>query len=201
MACAALCRKEQSGPRAAVAKLLHDPRPMVRLRIALALADQHDIEAVPVLIDLLAELPPAGRAPIEAFLQQLAGEWAPTLNLPDDDVSRKTRRDAWAAWRRNTEGSALLAEFRKRTLTPVEQDKLLALIHNLGDDTFVVRERQRRPRAHGPRLCPCSAEATHGTDLETRWTGIRRPPRWNRPARTCIPYGGCSKTNGRRGPR
>ena len=148
MAGAALCRKEQPGPRAAVTKLLRDPRPMVRLRIALALADQQDIEAVPVLIDLLAELPPAHRAPIEAFLQQLAGEWSPTLSFQgDDDVSRKTRRDAWAGWWRNTEGAALLAEFRKRTLTQAEQDRLLALIQNLGERHLRhPRAGQRRPR-------------------------------------------------------
>jgi HEAT repeat protein len=168
LAGAALCRKEQPEQRPAVRKLLRDSRAMVRLRVALTLADQQDVEAVPVLIDLLAELPQVHRAPIEAVLQHLAGEWAPNPSLQgDDDVSRKTRRDAWAGWWRNTEGSALLAEFRKRTLTPAEQAKLLTLIRNLGDDTFVVREQATADLvAYGPLAVPLLREAARGTDLE-----------------------------------
>jgi HEAT repeat protein len=168
LAGAALCRKDQPEQWPVVRKLLRDAKPMVRLRVSLALANQQDVEAVPVLIDLLAELPQVHRAPIEAVLQQMAGEWSPNPALQgDDDVSRKTRRDAWAGWWRNTEGPALLAEFRKRTLTPAEQDKLLTLIQNLGDDTFVVREQATADLvAYGPLALPLLREAARGSDLE-----------------------------------
>ena len=149
-------------------RLLHDTRPMVRLRIGLALADQQDVEAIPVLIDLLAELPQPHRGSIEAILQPLAGEWSPNPGLQgDDDISRRTRRDSWAAWWRNTEGSALLAEVRKRTLTSGDQAKLLSLIHDLGDDVFVVREQASAElAAYGPLAMPLLREASRGTDLE-----------------------------------
>ena len=76
-------------------KLVHDARPAVRLRAALALAREPDVEAVPVLIDLLAESPPAQCQQIEEALRELAGEWAPHVTLTtDDDVSRRSRRQA-----------------------------------------------------------------------------------------------------------
>src|SRR5262245_44855333 len=64
-----------------VRKLLHDPAPDVRLRTALELAEAHDAEAIPVLIDLLADLPAEKRRGAEEFLQQLAGEWVPAMSF------------------------------------------------------------------------------------------------------------------------
>jgi HEAT repeat protein len=78
--------------------LLRDPSSAVRLRAALALAESNDAEAVPVLIDLLAELPSEQRRPVEEFLTQLAEEWAPAVEFKgEDEIARKIRRDAWAA--------------------------------------------------------------------------------------------------------
>src|SRR5262249_20833321 len=86
-------------------KLLHDPDPGVRLRTAWALAEPHDAEAIPVLIDLLADLPAEQRRRVEDFLQQLAGELAPAMNIQgEDEEAHKARRDAWAAWWKNVEG-------------------------------------------------------------------------------------------------
>jgi HEAT repeat protein len=82
-----------------VRKLLKDSAPGVRLRTALALAEAHDQEAVPVLIELLADLPIEQRKRVEDFLQGLAGEWAPALNFAgEDEIGRKIRRDAWSIW-------------------------------------------------------------------------------------------------------
>ena len=53
----ALCQSAGGAVRLQVRKLLQDPEPAVRLRVALALARSRDKEAVPVLISLLAELP------------------------------------------------------------------------------------------------------------------------------------------------
>src|SRR5262249_12736316 len=106
----ALARATPPEQMPAVPKLLHDPAPDVRLRPALALAETHDAEAIPVLIDLLADLPAEQRHPIEEFFQQLAGEWAPAVNFRgEDEIARKIRRDAWASWWKNIEGQSLLA--------------------------------------------------------------------------------------------
>jgi HEAT repeat protein len=164
----ALCRKDRPEQWPAVRKLLRDPKPGVRLRAALALAGQQDAESIPVLIGLIAELPPAQRNQAEEVLQQLAGEWAPNLSLPgDDNISRRIRRDAWAAWWRNTGGPALLAEFRKRTLTPAGQEKIQALIGQLGHDSFAIRERAVTDLvAYGYLATPFLREALRGTDPE-----------------------------------
>jgi HEAT repeat protein len=164
----ALCRADRPEQRPAVRKLLHDPSAGVRLRAAMALARQQDAEAIPVLIDLLGELPAAQRRPAEEVLQELAGEWAPGLaHLKDDEISRRICRDAWAAWWRNTNGPALLAEFRKRTPTPADRQKIAALIDKLGADEFPVRERASADLvAYGPLAAPQLGEAAHGADLE-----------------------------------
>jgi hypothetical protein len=109
--------------------LLRDPSSAVRLRAALALAESNDAGAVPVLIDLLAELPSEQRRPVEEFLTKLAGEWAPVVPFRgEDDISRHIRRDAWAAWWRNTDGPALLALIGKHTLTAEKRAHLAGLI-------------------------------------------------------------------------
>ncbi|HXG12587.1 MAG TPA: HEAT repeat domain-containing protein [Gemmataceae bacterium] len=97
-AAAALCQAGLAEVRPAVRKLLHDPEPAVRLRVALALAADREKEAVPVLISLLAELPPGQAEQAESFLHQLAGERAPKVTLGRDEASRQKCRDAWAAW-------------------------------------------------------------------------------------------------------
>src|SRR5262249_45155877 len=88
MAIDALCRKDQPDQWPAVRRLLNDPKSSVRLRAALALASQQDPASIPALIDLLADLSPEQRRQAEEVLHNLAGEWAPNLNLAlDDDVS------------------------------------------------------------------------------------------------------------------
>jgi HEAT repeat protein len=124
-----------------VRKLLKDPAPGVRLRAALALAEAHDAEAIPALIELLAELPAEQRHRVEEFLTQLAGEWAPAANFQgEDEIARKIRRDAWAAWWRNVEGPSLLAALRKRTLTPEDRTHIRDLLAKLGSEDYATRE-------------------------------------------------------------
>jgi HEAT repeat protein len=95
-AAAALCRAGDHEP-AAVRKLLHDPEPTVRLHAALALAAVKEKEAIPVLIDLLAQLPPGPAWLTEAALLHLADGTGPTVALGPGDAGRRCR-DAWAAW-------------------------------------------------------------------------------------------------------
>ncbi len=83
----------------ALLKLLKDADPTVRLRVGLALAGK-DREAVPALIDLLAEarLTPQEVGLIEDFLYRLADD-KPTPAVPaNDPASRRKYRDSWLAW-------------------------------------------------------------------------------------------------------
>jgi HEAT repeat protein len=151
-----------------VRKPLRDPNPQTRLRAALSLAAQQDQEAIGVLIELLAELPAGQSRLAEQALQALAEEWAPTPALTrDDEVSRRIRRDAWAAWWRNTDGPALLAAFRQRTLSPEQTDQVRSLIAQLGHKVYTKRESAAADLvALGPSVVPLLRQALQVADLE-----------------------------------
>lgn len=136
-----LCQAGAVEHRPAVRRLLQDPKPAVRLQAGLALARANDGEAIPVLIALLAELAPEQAKPVEEYLTQLAGEW--TLNVPAgaDSLSRRLRRDLWTAWWRSTDGPVLVEEFRKRTPSDAERDKIQGLIRQLEDYNPEAREK------------------------------------------------------------
>lgn len=141
-ACAATVLSQIPGDhRLVVRKLLQDPKATVRLRAALALSQAHDAEAIPVLIDLLAEVPPEQAKPIEEYLARLAGEWMVTVPPGSDEVARRLRRDLWYTWWRGTEGAGLVEQFRKRTPTDAEREKVLGLIRRLDDVSPAVREK------------------------------------------------------------
>jgi hypothetical protein len=134
----------------------------------LTLAAQQDEAAVGVLIDLLADLPAAQSRLAEQALQELAGEWSPSLTFArDDEVSRRIRRDAWTAWWRHTDGPALLAVFRKRTLSPEQTEQAQAQIAQLGDRVFAKRQAAGAALvALGPAVVPLLRQAKPGADLE-----------------------------------
>src|SRR5262249_8280799 len=93
----ALCRAGVKGRRKALLALLKDPDLSTRKRAGLALAGiAHEKEAVPVLIELLAELPIEQTWPIYDLLGRLAGEQAPEADA--DDGTRRKARDAWQRW-------------------------------------------------------------------------------------------------------
>jgi HEAT repeat protein len=132
---AALVLSSVGGPAyySAIRPLLKDPKPSVRLGVALALVRALDSEAVPVLIELVSELPPSLRPTAEEYLVTLAGEWAVEGPKGFDLTSSKLRRAVWEAWWKNTDGALLLAEFRSRTPTEEEREKIDALITKLAD--------------------------------------------------------------------
>jgi HEAT repeat protein len=136
-----LCKAGGPAEHARVVPLLKDPKPTVRLRTALGLARNHDAQAIPVLIELLAELPAAERKLAESYLVQLAGEWAITVPPGDDPVLRTVRRDLWATWWKAVDGASLLDEFRKRTLSDADREEILGLIQKLGDKDLEIREK------------------------------------------------------------
>jgi HEAT repeat protein len=86
------------GQKAALARLLKDPETPVRMRVAMALANARDRSAVPVLIDLLTQLPEDEGWKAEEVLRRLADDKAPKLVLAGDAATRQKCRDAWAAW-------------------------------------------------------------------------------------------------------
>jgi hypothetical protein len=98
MAAEVLCRAGRAERRSAVRKLLTDPDPEVRCRVALALGRAHDREAVLVLIDLLPRLPSAWAYRALDFLYEVAGEASPSVPLGKDEAGRRQSHQAWAAW-------------------------------------------------------------------------------------------------------
>jgi HEAT repeats len=94
----AVCRAGGEENRAAVRKLLEDPNATVRLRAGLALVSVKEKDAVPVLIDLLGELPPAQAWTVEDLLYRMAADKAPAVSPGTDEASRKKYKEVWAAW-------------------------------------------------------------------------------------------------------
>jgi hypothetical protein len=94
----ALTRAGASDARPLVHRLLQDPDPMVRQRVALALVEARDKEAVPVLIALVSEAPREQTYAAEDLLFRLAGDKAPVSPSGNDDASRRKYRAAWEAW-------------------------------------------------------------------------------------------------------
>lgn len=97
-AAVALARAGTPEDRAAVRKLLADPKPTVRLHTALALAARREKEAVPVLIDLANDVGRGQIYHIEDIFYRLAEDKAPDVVFGEEPAARKKYRDAWAAW-------------------------------------------------------------------------------------------------------
>jgi HEAT repeat protein len=109
----ALCRAGAVQEQPAVRRLLKDPDAGVRLRVALALAFVNDRSAIPVLIDLLADLPREQAWPVEELLQRLAEDRAPAWIARTDAAARRQWRDAWAAWWQKAGAQADLAKLQR----------------------------------------------------------------------------------------
>lgn len=77
----------------------------MRLRVALALADGKEKDAVPALIDLLDRLPAAQAGVAEDLLGRLAGPDAPAVPPERAAAGRRKVRDVWAGWWRDHEAT------------------------------------------------------------------------------------------------
>ncbi|HVS39602.1 MAG TPA: HEAT repeat domain-containing protein [Gemmataceae bacterium] len=164
-AAVALCHVGDEEQKAAVREMLRDPKPIVRFRTALALADSDSSEAMPVLIDALADLPNEQRKQAEEYLTDLAGEWAVAGPQGNDAVSRQLRRDAWSAWWRGIDDKGLLGEFQSRTMTDAERDKALDLIQKLDDASADVREKASTELVGmGRRVAPLLRQTAGGSN-------------------------------------
>lgn len=195
-----LCQAGGVAFHGAIRPLLKDSRPSVRFRAALGLVGAYDAEAIPVLIDLLAELQPGLQQQAEEYLTQLAGEWAVSGPRGNDLMSRRLRRDVWAAWWKNTEGAMLLEEFKSRTTSDEELLKITSLIDKLQDDRAEVREQavsslirigknavsplRRAVNDNHPKIAPLAAQALEAIEKDApstmpaaapRLLGLRKP--------------------------
>jgi HEAT repeat protein len=160
VAAEALCRVKNGRLHHHVHPMLKDPKPSVRLRVALGLGRQHDATAIPVLIDLLEVLPASQRQQAEEFLTHLASDWAVTGPAADDEVSRRLRRDLWAAWWQAVDGPRLLDECRKRTLSDAQRSEVAELIERLADNDPIIKDRAiNRLVAIGPLAVPLLRQA------------------------------------------
>jgi hypothetical protein len=95
VAAEALCRAGPAEVQHAVRRLLHDADALVRCRVAVALVEAREKEAIPVLIALLADAPPREAACAEEALNILAGDAAP---VGFGRGEARARRAAWEAW-------------------------------------------------------------------------------------------------------
>jgi PQQ-like domain len=103
------------GHKDAVRKLLDDADVTVRLRVALALVQNRDDKAVPVVINLLPELPQGEAWRAEDLLYRLAeGKSPPAVSLGSDDAAKRKCRDAWLAWWKKHASEVDLAKLKER---------------------------------------------------------------------------------------
>ncbi|HZV05734.1 MAG TPA: HEAT repeat domain-containing protein [Gemmataceae bacterium] len=145
----ALCLGGDRAHLPAIRKMLADSEPAVRLKAALALAGTGQRDAVPVLIELLNELPTAQAEPAEEYLQRLAGEQAPNLPSGDDNTARKKRRDVWAAWwKANSERVALVDRYPPAGIERY-LGYILLVIANTGEVLELDRDRKVRWHLNG----------------------------------------------------
>src|SRR5439155_5681206 len=97
-AAVALRRSGGAAQRSAVHRLLEDSEAQVRLRVALALVEARDRDAVKPLIGVLGDLPPEQLGRAEDVLRSLAGDKAPDVGAGKDEAGRRKCRDEWLAW-------------------------------------------------------------------------------------------------------
>jgi HEAT repeat protein len=164
----ALCRAGGHRMASQVRPLLKDSDPLVRQRVATALTEFRDPEAVPVLIALLDTMSPTEANQVDEVLRQLAGDLAPS-GAPGGSTAESWRkcRESWEAWWRGLDGRNLLQLFLRRTPGDADRVRMLTLVHELGDDDFNVREQaSARLRAMGPLALSVLRQGVKDTDPE-----------------------------------
>jgi HEAT repeat protein len=160
-----LCKVGGTAGRDAVRPLLKDAKPSVRMQAALSLADAHDAESLPVLIDLLGTLPEQGRRRVEEYLTDLAGEWSVRTPQGNDAMSQRLRRELWTAWWRSLDGKRLLEELQNRTLSDEERARALEALGKLSDASAEVRAKAAENLiAIGPRAASLLRQTLDNSD-------------------------------------
>jgi len=130
----------------------------VRLPVARELAIAGDQQAVPVLIDLLVQLPAERADQAEELLYLLAGPRAPLAPLGHDAAARRKCRDAWQVWWRDHGQRVEMAALKDR-----ERQLGYTLLVLLNDNRVVEWDRDDKPRWHIDGLAsPLDAEVLAG---------------------------------------
>jgi HEAT repeat protein len=93
-----LARTAYAGQKDALKKMLGDPDPFVRYRLARALAFAQDPDAIPTLIDTLPDLPLNAAWQAEDFLLKLTSSNAPLEAMGNSKEAREKCKTAWRAW-------------------------------------------------------------------------------------------------------
>jgi hypothetical protein len=141
MAALVLCRVDPDVYSRDVGKLLSDREPSVRLAAACELARIGEGKTVPVLIDLLAQLPPEQAEQAEELLYRLAGPEAPSVALGREAESQSRCRDAWFAWWHSQGERVDLTVLKER-----ERQLGYTLLVLLNDNRLVEWDRDGKPR-------------------------------------------------------
>ncbi len=153
-----LCRVGDVAHRPAVRKLLQDADAQVRLGVATALALTGERAAVPVLIELLGELPAEQCWQAEDLLYRLAGATAPAVPNSNDPALQRKYRDAWRAWWREHEARVDMTQ-----LQGMQRPLGYLLIVELDRHRVVELDRQGKERWHVAGLeSPLDAEVLPG---------------------------------------
>jgi HEAT repeat protein len=143
-----------------VRPLLRSPQPQVRRRLAVALAELGESEAVPVLLSLLSSSSRAEAEEALGVLRRLAGPLGPPVE--------QKGHHAWAKWWRQMDAETLLNYFRKKT-PRVPADKAAELVSKLGSKSFRVRQKAEEDLVNLRGLAvPLLEKALVSGDLETR---------------------------------
>ncbi len=111
----ALARAALAAHRPAVRRLLADPDPEVRFRVAQAMTYAGEPSAVTAVIDTLPELPLDLAWQAEDFLLHLAGGSPPAVAMGNDPASRRKCRDGWRAWWKQHAAEVDLAHLEEPT--------------------------------------------------------------------------------------
>lgn len=106
----ALIKAGGDAHRPAVKKLLKDADVGVRRRVALALLEARDKEAIPALIALLGVSSSEDAGMAEDALRTVAGDKAPGDEEGDTEASRERYRKAWAGWWKDNESKTDLTK-------------------------------------------------------------------------------------------
>ncbi|HEY7309901.1 MAG TPA: HEAT repeat domain-containing protein [Gemmataceae bacterium] len=140
-AAVALCRAGAAEHRPAVRQLLHDREASVRLAVAQELTVAGDKEAVPVLIELLAQVSVEQAGPAEELLYRLAGADSPQMPLGGTAEAQRKCRDAWRDWWRRNGDRVELAVLKDQ-----ERQLGYTLLVLLNDNRVIEWDREGKPR-------------------------------------------------------
>ncbi len=114
MAAEAVARLSGSEQRAALKEMLKDSHLSTRVRVAIALVELNEKEAIGVLIESMPQVDREQLGRIEEVLYQLAGEKAPKVSLGSTEREREKYNAAWAEWWKVEGPRVTVANLEKR---------------------------------------------------------------------------------------